>query len=313
MREIKSAVITGPTGVIGAALCHLLVSKGIQVHAIVRPECVKTNHLPESSLLHIVECDLSDIASLNETIGKADAFFHLGWKKTSAAGRDDMKTQAENIISTLDAAELAASLGCKVFLGAGSHAEYGQQNAPLTPDTPCFPVTGYGTAKHCAGIMVRRRCRQLGIDCIWIRILSVYGIYQGAGTMISDLIDKLLRHEKPALTEGRQIWDYLYCDDAAEAFFAAALNGLPDAVYVLGSGQARTLRTYVEAVRDAIDPAMPIGFGVIPYAPEQIMHLEADISSLTRDTGFKPQISFTEGILRTVLARKNMCEAERAI
>ena len=41
---------------------------------------------------------------------------------------------------------------------------------------------------------------------------------------------------------------------------------------------------------------MPLTFGEIPYAEKQVMHLEADISTLTADTGWTPRVSFREGI-----------------
>ncbi len=299
MREIKTAVVTGPTGAIGASLCHLLTEKGIAVYAVVRPECKRISNLPDNELLKVIKLDISDLSSLKDTVGNADAFFHFAWKN-ARYGKDDMKAQTENIWYTIDAVDAAEALGCKVFLGAGSQAEYGLHDTALTPETPCFPVTGYGIAKHCAGAMARRKCELIGIDCIWLRILSVYGIYEASGSMISDVTDKLLAGERPSLTAGTQIWDYLYCEDAAAALLAAAQNGKGGAVYPLGSGRAMPLREYIEMLRDAIDPSLPLGFGEVPYSAGQVMHLEADISSLSRDTGFKPAVSFEEGIRRTI-------------
>ena len=118
--------------------------------------------------------------------------------------------------------------------------------------------------------------------------------------MISTVIRKLLAGETPQLTAGEQRWDYLYADDAAEAFFLAARDGRSGAVYPLGSGQAMPLRRYVEALRDCINPALPLGFGAIPYSDKQVMHLQADISALTADTGFLPSYDFARGIAETV-------------
>ena len=67
-----------------------------------------------------------------------------------------------------------------------------------------------------------------------------------------------------------------------------------------GSGQAKELREYINAIRDAIDPALPLGFGKIPYGPLQVMHLEADITDLQLDTGFVPATPFEEGIRATI-------------
>ena len=68
----------------------------------------------------------------------------------------------------------------------------------------------------------------------------------------------------------------------------------------MGSGQARPLREYFEMLRDAVDPALPLGLGELPYPPNQVMRLEADIAQLTRDTGFVPTISFEVGIREVV-------------
>ena len=106
--------------------------------------------------------------------------------------------------------------------------------------------------------------------------------------------------ERPSLTAGGQIWDYLYSDDVARALIAVAEKGRDGAIYCLGSGKPRRLRDYITAIRDAVDPDRPLTFGELPYYENQVMHLEADITNLTVDTGFTPQISFEEGIRKTL-------------
>lgn len=49
-----------------------------------------------------------------------------------------------------------------------------------------------------------------------------------------------------------------------------------------------------------IDNALPLGFGEVPYSEKQVMHLEADISALRKDTGFKPETDFETGIRQTI-------------
>lgn len=300
-RDIQSAVVTGPTGAVGSALCRALLAHNISVYAVCRPGSSRTDNLPEDKRLTLVQCDVSMLQALPEQIpGPADAFFHLAWAHTIGAGRNDMSAQIANIQHTIDAVQAAKKLACQVFIGAGSQAEYGRFEGKLRPDTPCFPENGYGMAKLCAGQMSRNACTQLGMDHIWPRILSVYGPHDGLMTMISGTIQKLLQGQKPALTEGMQKWDYLYCDDAAEALYCMAVSGRNGAVYPLGSGIALPLREYILTLRDTIDPALPLGFGEIPYGQNQVMHLQADISTLMQDTGFFPQTPFSEGIQRTI-------------
>ena len=301
-RNIQTAVVTGPTGAIGIALCEKLLRENVTVYAVCRPGSSRIKDLPKAAALHVVECDAKELATLPQKMEgvSVDAFFHFAWAHTIGQGRNDMPAQIENIQSTIDAVRAAKALGCQVFLGAGSQAEYGRVEGLLKSDTPAFPENGYGMAKLCAGQMSRVEAKALGIDHVWVRILSVYGPHDGPMTMISGTIRKLLAGERPALTAGIQRWDYLYAGDAADAFYLAACHGRNGAVYPLGSGQAMPLKDYIIQMRDAIDPALPLGLGEVPYGPLQVMHLQADISALQADTGFAPKTPFAEGIRRTM-------------
>lgn len=296
-----AAVITGATGMLGLALTRLCLAAGVPVLAIVRPGSPRLRRLPDHPLLTVLECPVSGLLSLaGAPQGAYGVFYHLAWEGTFGAARDDARLQHRNMGYTLDAVELAARLGCFAFVGAGSQAEYGRVGGPLSPDTPVRPETGYGMAKYAAGRLSALLSRQLGIRHVWARILSVYGPGDGEGTLVMSVIQKLLRGERPSCTAGGQLWDYLYCDDAAEALRRMGERGRDGAVYPLGSGTVRPLAHYISLIRDAVDPALPVGLGELPYPPGQVMHLEADLSPLTRDTGFTPAISFEEGIRRTV-------------
>lgn len=301
-RNIQTAVVTGPTGAIGIALCEKLLRENVTVYAVCRPGSSRIKDLPKAAALHVVECDAKELATLPQKMKgvSVDAFFHFAWAHTIGQGRNDMPAQIENIQSTIDAVRAAKALGCQVFLGAGSQAEYGRVEGLLKSDTPAFPENGYGMAKLCAGQMSRVEAKALDIDHVWVRILSVYGPHDGPMTMISGTIRKLLAGERPALTAGIQRWDYLYAGDAADAFYLAACHGRNGAVYPLGSGQALPLKDYIIQMRDAIDPALPLGLGEVPYGSLQVMHLQADISALQADTGFAPKTPFAEGIRRTM-------------
>lgn len=301
-RNIKTAVITGPTGAVGTALCKKLLQENIKVYAICRPGSNRTGSLPTNDDLHIVDCDLSDYKTLKTKLNGiiVDAFFHFAWAHTIGTGRNNMEAQINNIRYTIDAVNVAKELGSKVFIGAGSQAEYGRVEGMLKPDTPTFPENGYGMAKLCAGQMSRLESEKLGLDHIWPRILSVYGPGDGSMTMISSAISQLKAGEKPAFTAGEQEWDYLFSEDAANAFYLMALYGQSGSIYPLGSGKTKKLKEYIKILRDQIDPELPLGIGEIPYGPNQVMFLQADITKLQVDTGFEPEIDFEEGIRITI-------------
>lgn len=299
---MKKVIVTGGTGMLGSALIRLLISKQISVLVLVRPGTNRMDMVPVSEYVKVQECDVNHLLTLkSELEGEYDAFFHFAWGGTHGGARDDVMLQNRNVQATLEAVELAHAAGCHTFLGAGSQAEYGRVDGiPLSPDTPTNPETGYGIGKLCAGSMSRILCRKYGMKHIWVRILSTYGPGDGLHTMVMSGILQMLNGERPQYTLGEQMWDYLYCDDAARAFYLAAEYGKDGAVYPVGSGKVRPLSEYICSIRDAIDPEIEIGFGEIPYYDKQVMYLCADIRTLTEDTGFEPEISFEEGIRRTI-------------
>ena len=123
-------------------------------------------------------------------------------------------------------------------------------------------------------------------------------------TLISYLLDTLLSGGTPELTPCGQVWDYLYFTDAAKAFASVLEKGRDGAVYPLGSGMPRKLKEYVCALRDLAAPQAELKFGAKEYYPHQPMVLAADISELTADTGWAPEMSFEDGIREMLKARE---------
>ncbi len=294
---MKRAIITGATGAIGTALLKEFIACGTEVLVLTRKDSARNGVIPVHPLIQVAYCGLEELCSLQNGTGRQyDAFYHFAWAGTFGDSRNDMILQTQNIRYALDALNAAARFGCKVFVGAGSQAEYGRVEGVLKPLTPAFPENGYGMAKLCAGQMTREAARKLGVRHIWARVLSVYGPNDGANSMISSTIRKMKAGETAQFTKGEQLWDYLYSGDAAQAFRLLGERGKDGKVYVLGSGNAIPLREYIMQIRNAIDPTLPIGLGMLPYAEKQVMHLCADIGELTEDTGWKPKVKFEDGI-----------------
>ncbi len=292
---MNKIIVTGATGCVGSAIVRRALAQGMEVTCIVHEGSRRLGNLPQNERVKIVECNLSNYNSLNID-GQHDAFIHMAWEKTFGASRDDADTQTRNIQYTLDACHLAKRCGCQVFVGAGSQAEYGVQTVDLTSDLPVNPESGYGIAKYAAGKLSAMLCKSLGIRQNWVRILSVYGPNDGENTLISYVIRELKAGRSPELTKCEQTWDYLYADDAADAILAIAEKGIDGKAYPLGSGNGRKLSEYIEDIRNLINPAIEVKYGVKDYYPHQPMHLLANIVDLNTDTEWKSKFSFIDGI-----------------
>lgn len=297
----KRVVITGVTGAVGMALLEKYRSEGWEVLAVCRKGSGRNSRIPSDPKITVIETDLSRLDQVEPLDQKPyGVFYHLAWGGTFGADREDVLLQLKNIKGTLKAVTLAKRLGCSVFIGTGSQAEYGRTDAALRPDTPAFPESGYGMAKLCAGQMSRKACEQQGIRHVWVRILSVYGPFDGAGTMVSTALRRMLRGEDCAFTKAEQLWDFLYSADAADALYRIGQRPLHGRVYCLGSGQALPLKEYILKIKALTQSSSAVKFGEIPYSSGQVMHLCADISALTQDTGFIPATDFAAGIRQTI-------------
>lgn len=308
---MKKVVITGATGAIGRALIKVCIEAGYEVLAVVHRSSERAAELKTIDNCHVIYLNLSEYDSAKEEMTKQDIatdgyelFFHLAWMAPFGEGRNNLELQLENVNTSLAAVRFAKALGCTSFIGAGSQAEYGRVAGQLSPNTPTFPETGYGVAKLCAGQMTRLACEKIGMKHIWARILSVYGPHDGAQSLISIAIDDMMNNRNTAFTPCDQIWDYIYSDDAARAILLAANKGKHGNVYVIGSGEAHPLREYILIIAELINYKKEIGFGKRSYNEKQVMYLRADISALV-ELGFKPQVSFEEGIRNSICWKRN--------
>lgn len=288
--------ITGATSMLGIATIKECINQNINVIAFCRPLSKNLNRIPNNDFVRVIECDLYSMQEFNVEQLKADVFIHFGWAFTDKIGRNDVSKQLENVQFTIDAVHLAKKLGCRKFVGAGSQAEYGTPNSILKEDTPVNPVVPYGVAKYAAGRFAMIECEKLGIEYVWVRILSVYGTNDLPGTLVSKLIYNAKNNIPMGMSGCEQTWDYLFEDDAGRALVAIALNEKNNSIYNLGSGVGRQLSDYVKEIIEIVNPSYKPEIGKYPYSSTRPMKLVADISQLTHDTGWKPQVNFAEGI-----------------
>lgn len=236
---MKRVVISGAGSMIGIATAKECLQHGDEVVALVHRKETAERRLPVSDRLSIVELPLEDFSSYEPTV-QADVFYHFAWqateRKNGVDGRANPVVQQQNIGYTLDAVNLSHRFGCHKFVGAGSQAEYGLSDAPLTLETPIRPFLPYGIAKYAAGRLAEITARNLGMEFVWGRVLSVYGEHDRPQTLISYVIDCYRKGIQPLLTKCEQIWDYLYEEDAGRAFYLLGSKSLDSCYYCIGSG-----------------------------------------------------------------------------
>ncbi|QDV35472.1 NAD-dependent epimerase/dehydratase family protein [Tautonia plasticadhaerens] len=296
------ALVTGATGFVGSHLVEHLLDRGHAVAVVRRPGGDPRLLRPLLHRVVAIDGDLGGIAASRDAIDafRPDTTFHLAWSGVAGPGRDDASQVEGNVSGTLELLRVAATAGCGTFVGLGSQAEFGPRTGAIGEDAPADPTTWYGIAKACTHLMARRLADDLGVRFAWIRLFSAYGPGDHGGALIPTLIRSLLDGGRPSLTAGEQRWDFLYITDAAEALRLVAESPDGAGPFNLGSGRVHRIADVAAAVRDLIDPSLPLGLGERPYGPRPIMHLQADVGRLREAAGWEPRTSLDEGLRRTI-------------
>lgn len=292
-------LVTGAGGFVGAACVTAAQRAGHEVLAVVRPGS-EAWRLP-SERVTLVPADLSEPGSVRAAMQmRPDVVVHSAWKGVSAAARQDRRQMADNIASSMAVVEAAIEAGVRKFIGIGSQAEYGLLDGKISEAALPEPNSFYGAAKLAVQVLSKQSCADAGMAFAWLRLFATYGPEDNPHWLIPTLIEQMMRGERPRITTGRQLADYLYIKDVGAAVLAVAEQEAAHGIFNLGSGNPAAVKVIVETIRDIVAPDLELVFGEIPHGPKQVWHMEADISRLTSLAGFRPSTSLDEGLRRTI-------------
>lgn len=293
-------LITGAGGFVGAACVDAALAAGHNPLAIVRPDG-NTARL-KGKKINVLALDLTDPCALNQAMAEhcPEVIVHAAWHGLASAARHNTAQITDNLAMGLALVEAATTNGVRKFIGIGSQSEYGPMFGKVAETALPMPTSIYGAAKVALQVLSAQLCAQAGLQFAWLRLFSAYGPQDNLNWLIPSLITQMMDGRRPQTTEGRQLCDYLYIEDVANAIMSVAETPEATGIFNLGSGQPVRVRWIVETIRDLISPKLDVVFGDIPYRHDQIWHMEADIERLKALTGFSPKIGMTEGLSRTI-------------
>jgi nucleoside-diphosphate-sugar epimerase len=284
---MKRVLVTGASGFIGRRCLPLLAARGFEVHAAGSRDC-----------------DLRDPAAAAALVQRLQPshLLHLAW----IAQPGVFWTSPDNARWLAAGKALVEAFyrhGGRRAVGVGSCAEYADSGQACVEDaTPIAPATPYAEAKVAMSLALRAAARGHG-SWAWARLFLPYGLDEPPNRFIPAVIDGLLRREPVACTEGRQVRDFIFVEDAAAAC-AALVDSDAAGAYNVGSGEGRSLRDAAQLIVAELGHGELLRFGERKAPPQDPPHVVADIGKLRNALGWAPRVSLAEGIRRSIAARR---------
>lgn len=209
-----------------------------------------------------------------------------------------------NVEGFVNTVEQARQDGCETIVYASTSSIYGSQTEPSPEAIDSTVNTGYEASK-----MARERYAEYfenhyGLSMAGMRFFSVYQGYGGAeahkgeyANVIAQFADDIAQGEPPVLYgDGTQTRDFTHVSDIVRGLEQAAEHEL-SGIYNLGTGESYTFNTVVEKLNEILGTNVDPEYIENPIPESVYVHDTcADYSKMHAATGWKPQVSFDQGL-----------------
>ena len=304
--------MTGATGLLGSWVVPELVRRGAEVVALVRDGAPRSILARDGWLDRIVTVrgSLSDDGLLRRAFAEdgIETAFHLGAQTLVGVAKvDPVGTLEANVRGTWLLLEAARQAGVKQVLVASSDKAYGDSaNLPYFEDHPLQGRFPYDVSKSCTDLVTTMYARTFGLCACIVRCGNLFG---GGDLNFSRLIPGVIRatvRNEPFLirSDGKFVRDFLYVEDAADAYLAlaekmAADPALAGEAFNFGLELRPTMLELTEKVlammgRSDLRPV------VQNIASAEIREQYLDAGKARARLGWKPRYGMDEGLKRTI-------------
>jgi nucleoside-diphosphate-sugar epimerase len=240
-----TVLVTGATGFVGS---HVLAALSAAGH-----DCIATHRRaePPAALPGVrwVRCDLLDTEAIDRLCcdSRADQLLHMGWRAIHS-GVNDAMDNLDWLAASVRLARAFFESGGTHVLVTGSCFEYDPRSGRCIEGTTSLDsLLLYGECKNALRHMVNGIARLHAADVTWARIFFTYGPDEHPTRFVRSLVRSMLLGEPAAMSHGRQIRDFVYVRDVAQAI-ETMLRQRPAGEYNVASGQPVTLARIAEEV-----------------------------------------------------------------
>ena len=304
-------VVTGGAGFIGSAFIRLTLATRPDTHIVNLDKLTYAGNLENLAPVErhpgyrFVHGDIADAAlakSLLEEF-RPDAVVHFAAE--SHVDRSIFSPQPvfdTNLRGTFTLLEAARAFQLPRFIHISTDEVYGSLEAPLEADEnfPLRPSSPYSAAKAGSDLLALAYHTTYGLPVTVTRASNNYGPYQFPEKLIPLMISNALEDKPlPIYGDGLQVRDWLYVDDHCRAILAVLDKGAAGEVYNIGGNCSLPNREVVERILAATGKPASL-MTTVTDRPGHDRRYALSSAKLEKATGWRPEVSFEEGLARTV-------------
>lgn len=213
----KNVLITGIAGFVGSHLTKRLAAFGANIYGISKKEAEITINAKK-----ILKVNIADHAAVKRFIkdSKINICFHLAGESIVESGQKDpyntFKVNIEGMLNILDSA-LKYNME-KIIIASTSHV-YGKNKVPYFESYMPRPTRPYETSKACTDLIAQSYAETFNLPVLIPRFVNIYGPGDlNFDRLIPKTIKSVLSNKSPKMWGGDIVRDYLFIDDAIEAY-----------------------------------------------------------------------------------------------
>jgi len=305
---VPKYLVTGAAGFIGRSIAAALLQRGDTVRGVDNLSTGMRKNLIGIEGMEFLEGDLADPAVSAKACEGVDTIFHeAALPSVPRSVADPLSTNVACIDATLNLLMAARAAGVRRVIYAASSAAYGE--SPMLPkheEMLPAPITPYAVAKLAGEHYLACFTRVYGLETVSLRYFNVFGPYQDPTSHYSGVLAifcrKMLAGEQPTIYgDGEQSRDFTYIDNVVAGNLLAAeapSEKVAGLMMNLATGEKITLNQTFEILKGLT------GYNGKPAYEDgragDIKESLADISRAKSLLGYKPIVSFSEGLRRTV-------------
>jgi len=300
-------VVTGGAGFIGSHIVEELVHRNETVTVIDNFSTGKRENVkPFEGKAQIVDADISQAKNLAQILKGADYVIHqAAIPSVPKSIMDPVKSHEANVNGTLQLLVACREARVKRVVYASSSSLYG--DSPTLPKHEGMmpnPLSPYGAQKLFGEMYCQVFTRSYGLETVSLRYFNVFGPRQDATSQYSGVlalfIPAVLEGRRPTIYgDGEQSRDFTYVKNVVQAnLLACTAQGVAGQAFNIACGDRITVNSMLRQINKIT------GKDVAPvYADSRagdIKHSQADITRAKEDLGFKPAVTFEEGLRHTI-------------